>query len=78
MCIRDSFPYEYVHIGGDEVEKDNWRKCADCQRRIAQQGLKGVGLSATSQTIAFGGQEAIPFASALDSQICLLYTSRCV
>ena len=36
------FPYEYVHIGGDEVEKDNWRKCADCQRRIAQQGLKGV------------------------------------
>lgn len=36
------FPYEYVHIGGDEVEKDNWRKCADCQHRIAQQGLKGV------------------------------------
>lgn len=36
------FPYKYVHIGGDEVEKDNWRKCADCQRRIAQQGLKGV------------------------------------
>ena len=23
-------------------EKDNWRKCPDCQRRITQQGLKGV------------------------------------
>ena len=21
------FPYKYVHIGGDEVEKTNWKKC---------------------------------------------------
>lgn len=34
------FPYEYVHIGGDEVEKDNWKKCADCQQRIKDNGLK--------------------------------------
>lgn len=36
---------------------------------VTAKNNKGVGLSATSQTIAFGGQEAIPFASALDSQI---------
>lgn len=34
------FPYRYVHIGGDEVEKTNWNKCPDCQRRIRQLGLK--------------------------------------
>ncbi|MGN0213563.1 MAG: family 20 glycosylhydrolase [Muribaculaceae bacterium] len=34
------FPYEYVHIGGDEVAKENWVKCPDCQARIKEKGLK--------------------------------------
>ena len=34
------FPYSYVHIGGDEVEKINWKKCPDCQRRIKEKNLK--------------------------------------
>ena len=34
------FPYLYVHIGGDEVEKDNWKECPDCQARIKALGLK--------------------------------------
>lgn len=34
------FPYEYVHIGGDEVEKTNWKKCKDCQKRMAENNLK--------------------------------------
>ena len=33
------FPYEYVHIGGDEVDMKNWRACADCQRRMKDNGL---------------------------------------
>lgn len=36
------FPYEYVHLGGDEVEKGNWTKCKDCQKRIKNEGLKSV------------------------------------
>ena len=36
------FPYEYVHIGGDEVEKDNWNRCPDCQKRINEEHLQGV------------------------------------
>ncbi|MDR0667165.1 MAG: beta-N-acetylhexosaminidase [Prevotellaceae bacterium] len=28
------FPSEYIHIGGDEAVKDNWRACAKCQQRI--------------------------------------------
>lgn len=38
--IIDLFPYEYVHIGGDEVEKTNWKKCPDCRKRIAANNLK--------------------------------------
>jgi hexosaminidase len=34
------FPGKYVHIGGDEVPKDNWKKCARCQARMQAEGLK--------------------------------------
>ncbi|NCC10185.1 MAG: beta-N-acetylhexosaminidase [Bacteroidia bacterium] len=33
------FPYQYVHLGGDEVEKKNWERCSDCQQRIKKEGL---------------------------------------
>ena len=38
--LIELFPYEYVHIGGDEVEKTNWKKCPDCQARMKVHGLK--------------------------------------
>ncbi|MDY5969983.1 MAG: beta-N-acetylhexosaminidase, partial [Bacteroidales bacterium] len=34
------FPSKYVHIGGDEALKDNWKRCPLCQQRIRQKGLK--------------------------------------
>ncbi len=34
------FPGKYVHVGGDECPKDNWKKCPDCQRKIKENGLK--------------------------------------
>ena len=37
--LIELFPYEYVHIGGDEVEKTNWKKCPDCQARMKEHGL---------------------------------------
>ena len=30
----------YIHIGGDEVGKDQWRKCPLCQKRMREEGLK--------------------------------------
>jgi len=34
------FPAKYIHIGGDEVQKDIWQKCPKCQARIKAEGLK--------------------------------------
>jgi hexosaminidase len=33
------FPSPYIHIGGDEVPKDRWRACADCQELMRREGL---------------------------------------
>ncbi|MEO6232458.1 MAG: family 20 glycosylhydrolase [Ferruginibacter sp.] len=33
------FPSKYIHIGGDEVDKDSWKHCAKCQARIKAEGL---------------------------------------
>jgi len=38
--VRQLFPGQYIHIGGDEVPKDNWAKCPRCQARMKQEGLK--------------------------------------
>ena len=38
-CV-ELFPGQYIHIGGDEVPKDNWKKCPRCQARMKQEGLK--------------------------------------
>ena len=34
------FPSKYIHIGGDECPKNAWKVCTDCQKRIADEGLK--------------------------------------
>lgn len=38
--VFELFPYEYVHLGADEVEKHNWKKCPNCQKRIKENKLK--------------------------------------
>ena len=34
------FPSTQIHIGGDEVPKDNWKQCEKCQARIRRESLK--------------------------------------
>lgn len=36
------FPSEYIHIGGDEASKTSWPDCPLCQKRMKEEGLKGV------------------------------------
>jgi len=38
--IAELFPSEYIHIGGDECNKEAWQICADCQKRIEGNKLR--------------------------------------
>ncbi len=33
------FPDEYIHIGGDEAPKEQWKRCADCQELMKKENL---------------------------------------
>lgn len=37
--VAELFPYEYIHIGGDECPKVRWEACPLCQKRIADNNL---------------------------------------
>jgi hexosaminidase len=38
--VMDLFPSKYIHVGGDEVPKDAWKKSEFCQDLIKKLGLK--------------------------------------
>lgn len=38
--VMQLFPGKYIHIGGDECPKSNWKKCPRCQQRMKTEGLK--------------------------------------
>ncbi len=42
MEVTELFPSPYIHIGGDEVIKDNWRNCKSCQQLMIDQGLQDL------------------------------------
>ena len=35
------FPSAFIHIGGDEADKTEWKRCPKCQARIRKEGLAG-------------------------------------
>lgn len=37
--VMDIFPSEYIHIGGDEAPKKQWKACPICQQKIKDEGL---------------------------------------
>ncbi|AOW10291.1 family 20 glycosylhydrolase [Flavobacterium gilvum] len=40
--VAGLFPYEYMHLGADEVERTNWTACPKCQAKVKKEHLKGV------------------------------------
>jgi hexosaminidase len=38
--MMELFPSPYIHIGGDEVQKDRWKESPDAQAVIRREGLK--------------------------------------
>jgi len=41
--VAEVFPYQYIHIGGDECPTDQWASNEDCLKRVSDNGLSGVG-----------------------------------
>jgi hexosaminidase len=37
--VLELFPSRYIHIGGDECPKTQWKQCPDCQERIKAENL---------------------------------------
>lgn len=37
--VMELFPSPIIHIGGDEVPKDRWKACAECQAVMKREGL---------------------------------------
>ncbi len=40
--VIELFPSPYIHIGGDEADKEHWKTCPDCQARMKAEGLGSV------------------------------------
>ena len=38
--VVELFPGKYIHIGGDEAPKTNWKACGNCQNVIKREDLK--------------------------------------
>jgi hexosaminidase len=38
--VMEVFPSRYIHLGGDEAPKDNWRNCSLCQEKIKKENLE--------------------------------------
>ena len=38
--VMPLFPSKYIHVGGDECPKENWKRCPLCQQRMKEKDLK--------------------------------------
>ena len=37
--VMEVFPFEYMHLGGDEAVKEHWKRCPKCQAKMRELGL---------------------------------------
>lgn len=43
LCeICELFPSKYIHIGGDEVDMSQWKRCPDCQKLMTDNKMSGT------------------------------------
>jgi hexosaminidase len=78
--IVEIFPYEYIHIGGDECPKVRWEECPKCQARIdaehlhhtsaksPEEALQGWFMRQMSDHLAKYGKKVIGWDEVLDGE----------
>ena len=49
--IVEIFPYEYIHIGGDECPKVRWEECPKCQARIEAEHLHNTSAKSPEEAL---------------------------
>ena len=47
--LKDIFPSQYVHLGGDEAPEDNWMKCPKCADFREKAGIRDENKKAAAQ-----------------------------
>lgn len=73
--IIDLFPSNIIHIGGDEVLKDRWRECPNCQNRLQSEGLQNENhlqsyfINRLAQYLNSNGQKVICWNDILDKNL---------
>ena len=40
--VMEIFPSEFIHVGGDEANKQAWKECPDCMALMAKEGIESV------------------------------------
>lgn len=78
------FPYDKIHLGGDEAPKGNWRACPDCQAKMQAEGLQSENalqvymMNRVAQYLAGKGKTAVVWNDAIkdtavDSSVAIQY-----
>ena len=69
--LCEIFTDEYIHLGGDEAPKQQWKSCPECQKAIADEGLKnedelqGLFINRITKHLAQKGKKVITWNESL-------------
>lgn len=69
------FPSRYIHLGGDEATKTNWKKCPLCQARIREEhladeeSLQGYFMGRMSDYVRSKGKEVMGWDELTNSKL---------
>ncbi len=73
--VVELFPGQYIHVGGDEANKEYWSKCPRCQQRIQEEGLEseealqGYFIERMSQYIKSKGKKVMGWDELTNSKV---------
>lgn len=73
--VIELFPSEYIHLGGDEASKENWKKCPKCQSRMKkehithEEDLQGYFMKRMSRYAQSKGRKVIGWDELTNSEL---------